>query len=533
MKKTTGWKPFAIIAMLAMVTACNGSDNEMLDPEPVDPSDPIDEPDNPTGPIDLTGMVFRVGSGEMDYGKDITIAADGSVYTAGYFGGTVDFDPGETELSLTSNGFVDIYLAKYTPALELEWVVNFGGPGADMPHTVAVMPDGDILLTGYFGGTASFDPSGQAAPLDANGLRDVFVARYSPDGIHRWSFGFGGPDPDNDCPLENNRCDEGMDLAVNSQGDLYVTGRFNGTVDMDPGPEQALLVAQGDSDAFVAKYSADGGHLWSFALGAEGSDTGMSLDITPDDGIALTGTFYNTIDVDPGPDTVALSATAMDTYIARYGPDMTLIDAFAITGPAIVMSAPGSLAVDDAGDVYVTGRFTGTATLDSRAGSAATQLASGGDFDIFVARYGSSGDLAWGFGLGAEGLDGGHRIDIDSAGGVYLAGWFRNTMDVDPGAGETLLSAHSSTGASDVLLAKYASDGSLAWAHGLGGETEGPEEWSIAAGLAIGPDDSVAITGRMFYSVDFDPGDGVYTLTSAGGPDAYVARFDANGGFEL
>ena len=76
-----------------------------------------------------------------------------------------------------------------------------------------------------------------------------------------WVFGVGG--------LEY---DQATDVAIDAAGNVYAVGRFNGTVDFDPGPGTAELTSAGGSDAFVAKYSPNGTYLWARQMGGPASD---------------------------------------------------------------------------------------------------------------------------------------------------------------------------------------------------------------------------------------------------------------------
>src|SRR5262245_48036 len=81
-----------------------------------------------------------------------------------------------------------------------------------------------------------------------------------------------------------------------------------------------------------------------------------------------------------------------------------------------------------------------------------------------------SGDLNFAFKIGGPLPDEGRSMLRDSAGNLYVAGYFSGTVDFDPGAGSFTLSAFGST--TDIFVAKYSSTGSFIWAAAAGGTGE-------------------------------------------------------------
>lgn len=114
-------------------------------------------------------------------------------------------------------------------------------------------------------------------------------------------------------------------------------------------------------------------------------------------------------------------------------------------------------------------------------------------------------------------------ITLDGQGNVYATGYYSTTTDFDPGPG--VFNLHS-VNAEDIFLAKYKTDGSLVWAKSIG-------DFRYQAGYAITLDTSgnIYITGIFFGSLDFDPGPGVSTLSSAGNEDVFIEKFDNSGNF--
>ena len=102
-----------------------------------------------------------------------------------------------------------------------------------------------------------------------------------------------------------------------------------------------------------------------------------------------------------------------------------------------------SIARDAAGNLYITGSFTGQAQFGE--GAAAITLTAIGNSDIFLAKYDSSGALLWAKGMGGSGSDLGAEVEVDAAGNILVTGRFSTSVDFDPSAGQTLLTSKAGT----------------------------------------------------------------------------------------
>ena len=128
----------------------------------------------------------RMGGSGLDYGYAIALGLDGSVYTTGYFSGTAQFAPGPPAVTLTSAGGTDVFVSKLDGSGNLVWARRMGGSSADRGLGIAVASDDSVYTSGYFQGTANFDPAGGACNLASAGNSDVFVtnfANHPPSGI--------------------------------------------------------------------------------------------------------------------------------------------------------------------------------------------------------------------------------------------------------------------------------------------------------------------------------------------------------------
>ena len=179
-----------------------------------------------------------------DRGQSIAIDGSGNVYTTGNFDGTADFDPGAGVFNLTSAGGPNNFISKLDASGNFVWAKSMGG-GAyfDYSHSIALDGSGNVYTTGWFDGTADFDPGAGVFNLTSAGISDIFISKLDASGNFVWAKAMGGADPA-----------RGYSIALDGSGNVYTTGVFGGTVDFDPGAGVANLNHAGGGDIFVAKY---------------------------------------------------------------------------------------------------------------------------------------------------------------------------------------------------------------------------------------------------------------------------------------
>ncbi len=119
----------------------------------------------------------QVGGTGSDGGSGIAVDGGNAVYLTGTFSGTVDFNPGAGIYNLSSVGTYDIGVLKLDAAGNFAWAVRTGGSDRVLPRDIAVHPGGDVMVAGYFRGTADFDPGIGAYPRTSAGGNDTFLVK--------------------------------------------------------------------------------------------------------------------------------------------------------------------------------------------------------------------------------------------------------------------------------------------------------------------------------------------------------------------
>jgi len=367
---------------------------------------------------------YTVGGAEGDVAaKSVTIDQDGSVVVAGTFEGAVDFDPGPETDEHTALGDCAAFITRLSPEGAYISTFTFGGPGDVTPGGVGLDPEGNILVVGFFYGTIDFDP-GPTSDV-RSGISDVYVSKLGPDGSHLWTHTLGG-----------GAFDAGKNVAVDSDGNIFATGTFRGTVDFDPSPggrDEHTVVGSVDN-IFVTKYYPDGSYAWTATYDAQHPGIGNGIAIGPAGGVVLTGLFRHTVDFDPG--------EGVDLRTA-HNPESDLGDIFVTSLDASgsyewTYTVGGSnddsgygVAVDRCGNVFVTGVFRETVDFDP--GLRTDLYVTRGLEDMFVTKLSSDGTYRWTRVIAGDSNDSGRDVRVDAHGSLYLLGYFRLYIDLDPG----------------------------------------------------------------------------------------------------
>ncbi|MBN4052087.1 SBBP repeat-containing protein, partial [Cytophagaceae bacterium AH-315-L13] len=280
--------------------------------------------------------------------------------------------------------------------------------------------------------------------------------------------------------------------------------------------------------AFVCRTATSQSYQWANSVGGTGWDQGWTITTDLSDNVLVAGSFYNTVDFNPDSlVTDNLTSNGVDDiFFTKYGADGSYIWTKAIGGNG--WDRCYSIVTDSFGNIYITGNFGGNVDFDP--GSGTDNLSGNGNYDIFFAKYDSSGSLIWANGAGSSGYEIGYGIAVDQYGNVYVTGSFSNTVDFDPGSGTANL---TSNGKNDIFFAKYDLNGNFIWVKNIGTSAS-----DRGRGITIDTQGNLLIIGEFGFqsggTADFDPGTGVAdtaNLTSNGADDIFFAKYDSSGGY--
>jgi len=180
------------------------------------------------------------GGTGYDGGANLAVNASGNTYITGYFSVNATF--GNT--TLTSNGILDVFVAKLNSDGVWQWATSAGGTNYDIGSALAVDASGNTYITGYYLGTVTFG----STMLTSQGDKDVYIAKLNSDGVWQWAVSGGGTGED-----------WGYGIALDTNRNIYITGIFWGTATFG----STVLTTQGASDVFVVKLNNDGAWQWA------------------------------------------------------------------------------------------------------------------------------------------------------------------------------------------------------------------------------------------------------------------------------
>lgn len=451
----------------------------------------------------------------------------GNVLVVGAFADVATFGPGMT---YTSNGGLDIFIAKYDASGNCLWVKTYGSSGTgatanDEAYSVCTDFLGNVYVSGYFQNTVDFDPSlPNTQVLTSLGGPDMFFMKLDVNGTLSFVQQVGGVSQQ-----------IGYALKLDAGGNIYVSGAFVGAADFDPSTAGVYTLTGYSTgyDAYLAKYDNNGTFQWANRFGStsvSGTDNFWNMDIDVLGTIYVIGYFGGTADFDPGPGTANLTASSgNDVVVAEYNYNGEYMHAFRIGGGGADMGR--CIKVDNMGSMYITGYYT-SASIDFDPGVGTTTLASSNN-DIFVAKYDTTGVFSWVRRIGGPGHDHGWQLDLDNSQNVYVTGYFfSSTLSIlgpsGTGTGVATISnaggvSSGTGGTSDGFLVKYDNAGNYKYSYHIGGSTSATD-----AGYAISIDmtNGAIYTGGAFSgTVDMNFSTAVNTVNANGGTDAYLAKY--------
>ena len=422
--------------------------------------------------------VQKAGGIGHDQGYAVAADGSGSLYITGFFERGCTF--AGISLSAFGGEAYDIFLAKYDNSGALVWVKQAGSTDYDEGAAIAVDSSGNIYMTGYFKGTAAFGNR----TLISSGDRDIFTARYNSSGDLVWVKQAGGSGEDNSSSV-----------TADSMGNIVVTGSFSGTASFG----NTTLVSKGGSDIFTAKYAENGNLLWVKQAGGSSFDHGHCATAGSGDNIYITGSFKDTATF--GNKTITSNGDR-DFFVARYNQNGNV--SWVEQGGGDYWDYGYAVDTGNSGDVYVTGSFFDAALFEG------TSLIAEAQNDIFIAKYDSSGNLVWIRQAGGSSYDRGKAIAADNRGGIYVAGHFKKDVTFE----NVSLTAY---GLYDMFVAKYNSSGDFLWAKRAGGD-----DYDEACSITVDNNDNIYITGS--YSCYQAPARFDDISLNSNGFDIFIAK---------
>ena len=290
-------------------------------------------------------------------------------------------------------------------------------------------------------------------------------------------------------------------VTTDAAGNVYVAGQLTGPIDVGGG----TLAAFGMSDIYVAKFDSSGKHLWSKSFGSTGPDSVKGLTVDRSGNLWVAGSFRNSIDFGGG---MLTSAGFSDIFLLSLGSaDGAYRSAYRYGGANDENVV--ALTSDSTGALILTGAFAGS--VDFGGG----MLTSAGNTDGYILKVNAVGAHQWSKRFGDQYADTGGGVVVGSGDDVNLVATFIGSADVGGGKVNA-----ADTVAADILVARFAADGTHKWSKGVGARSD-----ALLPAIAIDSSGNLLLTAT--FDGNFSMGGAIFS--SDGLYDVVVAKWDATG----
>lgn len=414
----------------------------------------------------------QAGKSYRSSGNEIALDPDGNIYVVGYFEQYLDLGKGQqwAQGDELNNG--DIFVAKYDPMGNLEWMRTAGSRKDDKGLGIAVSAD-QVFITGYFSGICYFGEQ----PLLTKDRQNMFIAAYSLDGQLNWV-----KQPKSDGILR------GQAITTDKQGNVYVTGNFREFVSFDnyhlkKWMNQNIYLVKMDPSGEVqwAQQAAGGNSLITYAYVYD-------IECDRNNNIVMAGEMMGPVRFGNSRYTTRQEWYAdgplpmREVYLAKWSDNGSLLwfDDIAVEANF------NDLAIDPDNNILVTGHYLGTlegnnkgkAKLGGKTITTHFNLFGDCTEDIYLAKYTPKGELIWARNFGGIDQDRGQGITADAKGNIYITGFFTGKMS----HGEISLASkkYRNMESQDVFIAKFTVEGDIEWMENAGSSKSDEGKCAVA-----------------------------------------------------
>ena len=400
----------------------------------------------------------------QNYGETTVVTSDGSgsIYAAGRYRGTLDFDPGTgTAVRSSASVFYDIFITKTSAEGNLQWVKTFGGAGDELITDIALDSQGNICLSGTFEGQVDMDPGAGIELKQSQDYEDGFALRLNS------AADFSG------FAQFNEQVEQ---IAIAPGGEILAGGRFSNGDDLNPGIGVNQSFGRG---GFVVKMSEQLDFQWVWTKKAPEPERAEVREVAVSaNGDILVGVGFleSAYEIPTGMLVSRLTSTGEEYWA-------TGSEKGRINGGCF----------DNEGNTYIAGGASGAFTFNGvNISNSSRPLA-------FVIKIDLRGDPVWFRKFGSYDAAA-ESVEITRDDNIVLSGIYRGTTDLDPGTGTEIFqgSAERSKG----FVSSLTSNGDFRWARsfeGTGGQSI--EDLHVS-------DFGIIIAGSYSGQTDFDPGPG-------------------------
>ncbi len=321
--------------------------------------------------------------------------------------------------TLSNNWLLAITLCLGSTSLDAQsWsrAARFGGDGSELGAAVKISPAGDRYFTGYFSDAVKFGKKTLASAGDT----DIFLAKFN-----QWAVPIGGTGHD-----------EGTDLALDTAGNVFLTGWFTNSATFHSTDGSSVIVTgNGNGETiFLAKYSPAGVLAWV----QSGTDSFFSIN----------------------------------------------------RGHGVAVDAAS-------GAAYLTGISQGS-TVFSSSNGISNEVPGPGSWHMYLVKYDADGNFQWGGWNEADANSIPHKVAVDADGSAYVTGWFEGgaTFHGVDGNDQTVIGLSEPIQnppdyPDDSFIVKYDHDGNVKWVNNIGGYK------AIMNDITVSDSGEISVTGLI------------------------------------
>jgi hypothetical protein len=438
----------------------------------------------------------KIGGVNYERPANILLDSMGNVYVTGYYNSATLII--SDTISLTnSSSLNDTFIVKLSNDGTPQWAktININEISSTPFLNMLLDSTGNLYVTGNY--TSSELRISDNISFTCSGGHDIFIVKYSTDGIVQWARSIGGIGSE-----------KSVSMLLDSSGNVYLSGYYNSNqLTISP---NISLINSGSTDVFIVKYSTHGIAEWAQKIGGLGTESPLNMLLDSTGNVYISGIFTSS-PLTISPSITLINSGAYDTFVVKYLTDGTASWAQKIGGTASDRSA--IMLLDSIGNVYISGYYDSpqltisTITLQN--------LTNPPTLDIFIVKFLTDGTPNWAKTIGGSMDTSLVKMLLDSTGNAYVCGFYKSPI-------LNILGFTTNTSSEDTFIVKYSTNGIPVWAKTISGTAE-----DIPVNMLLDSTGNVYLSGYYTSSaLTISP---TISLINSGAYDTFVVKYSTDG----